>query len=156
MNLQTAITYLDTPIGLLQICADAQHITQVDFVSQRQFEERTSPLCLRAKQQLQEYFDGQRHDFDLPLRLSGTAFQNSVWQQLGKIGYGETCSYGDIANRLENPKAVRAVGAANGKNKIAIIIPCHRVIGANGTLTGYAGGLDRKSFLLSLEQEHCN
>ena len=104
-----------------------------------------------AKQQLSEYFDQQRKAFDLPLAPVGTQFQQNVWQQLCAIPYGETCSYADIAKQLNNPNAVRAVGSANGKNPISIVVPCHRVIGANGTLTGYAGGLTRKAALLTLE-----
>ena len=104
-----------------------------------------------AKQQLSEYFNQQRKAFDLPLAPVGTQFQQNVWQQLCAIPYGETCSYADIAKQLNNPNAVRAVGSANGKNPISIVVPCHRVIGANGTLTGYAGGLTRKAALLTLE-----
>jgi methylated-DNA-[protein]-cysteine S-methyltransferase len=104
-----------------------------------------------AVRQLSEYFSGRRRQFDLPLRLIGTEFQMRVWQQLTAIPFGETWSYGQLAKRLENPSACRAVGLANGKNPIAIIVPCHRVIGADGSLTGFGGGLPRKQWLLAHE-----
>ena len=115
-------------------------------------------LCVRhnaitdaACSQLQAYFDGTLREFDLPLCPSGTAFQNQVWNALQQVKYGETASYLDIAKTIGNPKAVRAVGMANGRNPIAIVVPCHRIIGSNKTLTGYAGGLPRKQYLLNLE-----
>ncbi len=107
-----------------------------------------------ATAQLDEYFAGQRTDFDLPLRLTGTDFQLAVLAELQKIPYGETASYRDVAERIGRPKAVRAVGAANGRNPIPIVVPCHRVIGAGGDLTGFGGGLDTKEALLRLEAEH--
>jgi methylated-DNA-[protein]-cysteine S-methyltransferase len=108
----------------------------------------------RARQQLQEYFAGKREEFDLPLHVTGTEFQVQVLDELQRIPYGETTSYGDIAKRIGRPKAVRAVGAANGRNPIPIIIPCHRVIGSSGDLTGFGGGLDTKEALLRLEAEN--
>ena len=105
-----------------------------------------------ARRQLEEYFGGERREFSLVLDADGTEFQRSVWRVLRGIPYGETASYGDIAKRIRNPKAVRAVGLANGRNPISIIVPCHRVIGADGSLTGYGGGLERKRFLLALEK----
>jgi methylated-DNA-[protein]-cysteine S-methyltransferase len=107
-----------------------------------------------ARQQLTEYFAGERREFDLPLKLSGTEFQMNVLQALQQIPYGETTSYADIAERIGRPKAVRAVGAANGRNPVPIIVPCHRVIGSHGDLTGFGGGLDTKEALLRLEAEH--
>ena len=107
-----------------------------------------------ARQQLMEYFAGTRKDFDLPLSLAGTEFQLRVLDELRRIPYGETTSYGDIAARIGKPKAMRAVGAANGRNPIPIIVPCHRVIGSTGNLTGFGGGLDTKQALLQLEAEH--
>ncbi|MFZ8199583.1 methylated-DNA--[protein]-cysteine S-methyltransferase [Alteromonas portus] len=104
-----------------------------------------------ACRQLSAYFDGKLNEFDLPLSAKGTAFQHSVWDALQQVKYGETASYLDIANAIGNPKAVRAVGMANGRNPIAIVVPCHRIIGSNKTLTGYAGGLPRKQYLLNLE-----
>jgi methylated-DNA-[protein]-cysteine S-methyltransferase len=102
--------------------------------------------------QLDEYFDGVRRSFDLPLRLHGTTFQVEVWEQLRRIPYGETISYGELARRVDRPEAARAVGAANGQNPIAIVVPCHRVIGADGSLTGFGGGLEWKRWLLAREQ----
>ena len=111
------------------------------------------PAALRAaKRQLAEYFDGTRRDFDLPLSADGTAFQRRVWDELRRIPYGETISYGELARRIGKPTASRAVGAANGRNPLAIVVPCHRVIGADGTLTGYGGGLPVKQALLALER----
>ncbi len=111
------------------------------------------PLA-EARRQLDEYFGGDRKQFDLPLRLEGTEFQVSVLEALQEIPYGETASYGEIARRIGRPKAVRAVGAANGRNPIPIVVPCHRVIGSTGDLTGFGGGLDTKEALLRLEAEH--
>lgn len=105
-----------------------------------------------ATRQLGEYFRGQRTSFDLPLSMHGTPFQRSVWAELRLIGYGQTASYGEIAQRVGQPGAARAVGIANARNPISIVVPCHRVIGANGTLTGYGGGLERKRYLLDLER----
>lgn len=109
------------------------------------------PVFALARRELAAYFGGELRRFSIPLAPHGTPFQQQAWDALTRIGYGETCTYGQQAARMGNPKAVRAVGAANGKNPIGIVIPCHRVIGANGTLTGYAGGLHNKEFLLKLE-----
>lgn len=114
-------------------------------------EQPDHPILSAAQQQLSEYFTGTRQQFDLPLDFEGTSFQKQVWQALLAIPYGETRSYKQIAEQLGNPKAVRAVGAANGKNPISIIAPCHRVIGSSGKLVGFAGGLDNKKVLLNLE-----
>ncbi|MGZ4678387.1 MAG: methylated-DNA--[protein]-cysteine S-methyltransferase [Acidimicrobiia bacterium] len=105
-----------------------------------------------VRTQLDEYFAGTRTEFDLPLRLHGTPFQVEVWEQLRRIPYGETISYGELARRVDRPEAARAVGAANGQNPVAIVVPCHRVIGADGSLTGFGGGLDWKRWLLQREQ----
>lgn len=138
------------PIKKLYIEADGEFITRISF-----FEifgnKKETPVIKRAKKQLDEYFTGKRKSFDLPLKLEGTEFQKAVWQELMKIPYGKTVNYYDIACAVKNPKACRAVGMANNKNKIPIIIPCHRVIGKSGTLTGYAGGLEVKKKLLELE-----
>lgn len=115
-------------------------------------EERRTPLLKLVSAQLDEYFAGHRERFDVPLAPRGTAFQTSVWAVLQRIPFGVTWSYAQVARALGNPKAVRAVGAANGSNPISIVIPCHRVIGANGSLTGYAGGLPRKRWLLAHER----
>ena len=143
--------YLSTATGLLKISANDLGISAITYVEQQEQPPSQHPLLRKAKQQLSEYFNNEREVFNLPLAPTGTVFQCKVWQLLCDIPYGQTCSYGDIAKRLDNPKAVRAVGSANGKNPISIIVPCHRVIGANGTLTGYAGGLRRKAYLLQLE-----
>lgn len=112
----------------------------------------TDPLISRAKTQLDEYFAGERRDFDLPFAPIGTPFQHRVWEELRRVGYGETITYGELARRIGAPNAARAVGLANGKNPISILIPCHRVIGASGKMTGYAGGVERKIALLDLER----
>ena len=116
----------------------------------------SNPLLRRAIAQLQAYFAGELRDFDLPLDLQGTEFQRRVWRELLNIPYGETRSYSFVANALGAPKAMRAVGAANGQNPIPIVVPCHRVIGAGGSLVGYGGGLPLKRFLLDLEARHSN
>jgi methylated-DNA-[protein]-cysteine S-methyltransferase len=112
---------------------------------------RPAPLVTEAMRQIEEYFAGRRRDFDLPLDLRGTPFQIEVWEMVRQIPYGETRGYGELARALGRPGAARAVGAANGANPVPILVPCHRVIGAGGALTGYGGGLDRKKFLLELE-----
>jgi len=152
--------YLQTPIGELLLAGDKDALSLVSFPqgSMRRDPEddwiyNEKPF-VTARQQLNEYFAGERKDFDLPLRLNGTEFQLSVLDALQKIPYGETTSYAAIAERIGRPKAVRAVGAANGRNPIPIIVPCHRVIGSHGDLTGFGGGLDTKEALLRLEAEH--
>lgn len=110
-----------------------------------------NPFLLQVARELEEYFDGTRSSFTLPLELNGTPFQKAVWQALGHIPHGKTCSYKEIAEKVERPQAVRAVGAAIGRNPISIILPCHRVVASDGNLTGFAGGLERKKTLLSLE-----
>ena len=145
------IDYLDSPIGSVEIEASDQGVARVDFVDNITHKTNLNEHTSAAKQQLNDYFAGDLEVFDLSLKPKGTDFQQSVWQQLSKIPYGQSVSYQDIANALDNPKAVRAVGAANGRNPIGIIVPCHRVIGSNRTLTGYAGGLERKEWLLKHE-----
>jgi len=142
---------MNTPAGTLVIKASTQGISKVDFIETENIKVRRNELTNRCKQQLREYFDSKRKTFDLPLDQQGTTFQKSIWNKLAEIPFGQAVSYRDIADRVNNPKAVRAVGAANGKNPIAIIVPCHRVIGADRTLTGYAGGLQRKAWLLKHE-----
>ncbi len=142
-----------SPIGKLWLQEEDGALVRVSFQpdAASQTGEET-PLLGQAKQQLAEYFAGQRQAFDLPLRMQGTPFQQKVWAALREIPYGETRSYGQIAAQVGNPKAGRAVGMANNRNPISIIVPCHRVIGANGSLTGYAGGLSVKQELLALER----
>ena len=142
---------VDTPLGRMYISSDGENITGLRFGSCES--ETPDAVLMKAKAELQEYFAGQRKSFDLPLKPEGTTFQQSVWHALCEIPYGKTATYGQIAERIGNKKACRAVGMANNRNPIAIIIPCHRVIGAGGKLTGYAGGLDKKEFLLELEAQ---
>jgi methylated-DNA-[protein]-cysteine S-methyltransferase len=144
----------DSPIGKLWLAEENGALTDLSFRSVLNAEERETPLLKRAAGQLVEYFNGKRRCFDLPLDPRGTAFQKSVWSALQDIPYGETRSYKDIAIAVDNPKACRAVGMTNNKNPISIIIPCHRVVGADGTLTGYGGGLDIKQVLLELEKQN--
>jgi len=151
-------TYYDSPIGALLLAGteNALHVLSFPTGSRtrlplKNWQENAKPFKKVIKQ-LDEYFSGERQEFDLTLHLTGTDFQKSVWQALSKIPYGETISYGELASRIKRPKASRAVGAANGANNLPIILPCHRVIGANKTLTGFGGGLPTKEYLLNLEQ----
>ena len=155
-------TVLESPVGDLRIIARGDAISAIEFApfradpAGRPLGERddSDPLLAAACRQLVEYFGRERRQFDLPLEPHGSDFQRSVWAQLLKIGYGDTASYGEIAKRLGKSNAAsRAVGLANGSNPIPIVIPCHRVIGADGTLTGYAGGIERKQALLEIEQD---
>ncbi|WP_156295297.1 methylated-DNA--[protein]-cysteine S-methyltransferase [Jeotgalibaca dankookensis] len=144
-----------SPIGAYLIGADDTNILAIDRIDETEtIIQKETPLLRVAKQQLSEYFAGQRTVFDLPIKTAGTAFQQQVWQALKAIPYGETRSYKEIAAAIDNPKAVRAVGGANNKNPISIVIPCHRVIGSSGQLVGYGGGLDAKVFLLALESQN--
>ena len=146
-----AIIYQDSPIGLLEICGEDEWITAVNFVDSANEEVLLSPVVQQCALQLGEFFSGKRKEFNLNLKPEGTEFQLKVWEQLVNIPFGETISYLTLAKQLGDPKATRAAGLANGKNPVSIIIPCHRVIGANGKLIGYAGGLWRKKWLLNHE-----
>ena len=153
-------TYLDTPIGRLLIAGDDEVVREIRFPNkktagkpERGWVESSRGAVGEAVRQLREYFAGKRREFDLPLDAGGTEFQRSVWRRLGEIPYGETISYGELARRVGNPKASRAVGSANGKNPIPIVIPCHRVIAGDGTLGGFGGGLPTKETLLALEKK---
>jgi methylated-DNA-[protein]-cysteine S-methyltransferase len=141
---------MDSPIGTLEIEAQAGAITAIRFV-EGPATSTEDPLLLEAVEQLDAYFSGVRDRFDLPLAPKGTVFQRRVWSELVRIPHGTTISYAELARRVGNPRASRAVGAANGRNPIAIVVPCHRVIGADGALTGYAGGLPLKEALLRRE-----
>jgi methylated-DNA-[protein]-cysteine S-methyltransferase len=153
----TLYTTVDSPIGELLLTGDGHALSGVHMQQGRH------PIAPRAgwresegafegvRDQLVEYFAGRRTSFDVPLALEGTEFQRTVWRALQDIPYGETMSYGELARRIDKPGAVRAVGLANGRNPVAVIVPCHRVIGADGSLTGYGGGLERKRTLLELE-----
>jgi methylated-DNA-[protein]-cysteine S-methyltransferase len=149
---------LETPIGTLLIAGDVDTIRLIGFPKngkaqkpEPDWKQSSRGAVGEAMRQLKEYFAGRRSEFDLPLAPEGTEFQRNVWKRLQEIPYGETISYGELAKRIGNPNASRAVGAANGSNPIPIVIPCHRVIGANGKLTGFGGGLPTKEALLSLE-----
>ena len=148
--------YYDTKIGKIQIEENGEAITKIHYV-QKDIEEtvegKETVLLKEAIKQLNEYFEGKRNIFDLPLAPEGTEFQKKVWKALTEIPFGETKSYGEIAKVIGNEKASRAVGMANNKNPIMIVIPCHRVIGANGKLVGYAAGLEVKEMLLNLEKK---
>jgi methylated-DNA-[protein]-cysteine S-methyltransferase len=155
-----SIFYYDTNIGRVGIEENGTAITKIYFVNKDLQEEvsekEETELLKEAIKEINEYFNGRRSYFDLPLAPEGTEFQKKVWNALKEIPCGETRSYGEIAKVIGNEKAARAVGMANNKNPIAIIIPCHRVIGANGKLVGYAGGLDIKEKLLNLEKSYAN
>lgn len=148
--------YTESPLGLLTLGEEDGFITRLAYgeIKLPDSLEAESELLKEAKRQLEEYFGGKRKEFNLPLKPFGTAFQLSVWKALTEIPYGETITYKSIAQKIHQPCAARAVGAANHKNPIVIIIPCHRVIGANGVIKGYGGGIDRLKFLLRLEAEN--
>lgn len=143
--------YLDTQLGILEIVFDEEYILGVGFVNQKQ-KASPSTLSKQAVKELGEYFEGKRKTFSLPLNMQGTEFQKQVWKALQDIPYGQTCSYKDIAVKIGKPNASRAVGQANNKNPLSILVPCHRVIGALGNLVGYGGGLNRKEWLLEMEK----
>ena len=164
MKFDPSLVYAESisPLGPMWLAATDTDLAGMWFVGQRHAPDTSDWTCLSssqqhpvlsaANQQLQAYFAGSLRQFDLPLDLrGGTVFQQAVWQALLRIPVGETTSYGDISRRIANPQAIRAVGTAIGRNPISIIVPCHRVLGADGSLTGYAGGLDRKLALLKLE-----
>jgi methylated-DNA-[protein]-cysteine S-methyltransferase len=143
--------YYESPIGLIEVGGIEEALISLNFVEKVRYEVVWNPLIEETMRQISEYFSGNRCEFALPLAWQGTAFQRQVWRELLKIPYGGTLSYGDLALAMGKPRAVRAVGSANGKNSISIIVPCHRVIGSDGNLTGYGGGLWRKEWLLRHE-----
>jgi methylated-DNA-[protein]-cysteine S-methyltransferase len=141
------------PVGNLKFTSNGKQLTEISFVIES--ENGTKDIIIeQAIKQIDEYFAGIRKDFDIPLKLTGTEFQNKTWKALQNIPFGGTKSYSELAAMMGNPKAVRAVGGANNKNPFPIIIPCHRVIGADGSLTGYAGGIEVKKYLLELERKN--
>ena len=160
--MQLAFTEMDTPVGVLKLVAHDHALVAVMWDNEDHKRVRLANLVrqddhsilLKTQQQLQEYFAGQRQQFDVPLDFEGTEFQKKVWQALLSIPFGETRSYKQIAEQVGSVNAMRAVGAANGKNPISIIAPCHRVVGASGKLVGFAGGLDNKAILLRLESSN--
>ncbi len=155
----TIYTFVDSPLGTLALTSNGSHLTGVRFprrdgrpaVEGDWQRDDAAPVLVQARAQLAEYFAGRRTRFALPLRPQGTAFQRSVWRALRKVPFGKTLTYGALAAAIGRPAAARAVGAAVGANPLAVVVPCHRIIGADGTLTGYAGGLARKTKLLALE-----
>ncbi|MCL6235516.1 methylated-DNA--[protein]-cysteine S-methyltransferase [Acinetobacter sp. ANC 5579] len=158
--MQLSYQFLNSPVGQLKLVAHETALVAVLWENENPnrvrlaalVEDLQHPILLKTAQQLNEYFAGKRQQFDLPLDFEGTAFQQQVWQALLTIPFGETRSYKQIAEQIGNVNAVRAVGAANGKNPISIIAPCHRVVGANGKLVGFAGGLENKEILLKIEK----
>lgn len=140
----------------LYLVATETHLINIQFTQPQKALLQTTELLSMATIQLDEYFQGKRTTFSLPFKLTGTPFQLAVWKELQNIPYGQTTSYKEIAQKINKPKAYRAVGMANNKNPLPIIIPCHRVIGSNGKLIGYAGGLNLKNYLLELEKSHTN
>ena len=153
-TLTTWTTTIDSPVGPLLLTSNGSAVTRLlfDVPPDPTWSTDPDPVLEEAVRQLEEYFAGERRDFDLPLEPAGTPFQLTVWAALRDIPYAATINYGQLAGRVGNPNASRAVGLANGRNPISIVVPCHRVIGANGSLTGYGGGLDRKRILLELER----
>ena len=159
--MELAFMEMPSPVGILKLVATKNALVAVLWENENPkrirlaelIEQVDHPILLATQKQLSEYFAGTRQRFDLPLDFEGTEFQKRVWQALLDIPFGETRSYRDIAEQVGNIKAVRAVGAANGKNPISIIAPCHRVVGMNGKLVGFAGGLDNKKILLGLEKQ---
>jgi methylated-DNA-[protein]-cysteine S-methyltransferase len=148
---------MNSPIGELLMLSNGEGLTGI-FMETRRYEpegwdqsRRNDAWFKATRQQLRAYFAGELTEFDLPLAFDGTAFQQRVWEELCKIPYGSTISYAELARRAGNPRAPRAAGAANGRNPISIVVPCHRIIGSNGSLTDYGGGLERKKFLIEME-----
>ena len=147
------VRHIETPIGRLARCADGDGLCALRFAATGDAMD-AAPVLLQAERELEEYFAGRRTAFSVPLSMHGTPFQMAVWAALRAIPYGETRSYGELARRIGRPGACRAVGMANHVNPLPILVPCHRVVGADGHLTGYAGGLDGKKYLLDLEGVH--
>ncbi len=145
------IGYYNSPIGTIEIVTDGEYLLELKFIDEKEQGGSRNKIILETKKQLQEYFAGKRKKFDLPLKLEGTEFQKSVWKALQTIPYGAVVTYSDVAEMIGKPKAVRAVGQANNKNKLPVVVPCHRIVGKNGKLVGYAAGLWRKEFLIELE-----
>lgn len=153
-------TLIPSPLGELLLTGDGHHLTGVYLTPHRHGPDanalggRDDALFAEARRQLAEFFAGTRREFTLPLAPQGTAFQQQVWTALRTVPYGRTASYGEIARAIGNPRGVRAVGLANGRNPLSIVVPCHRVIGSDGSLTGYGGGIERKRWLLAHEAAH--
>lgn len=150
---------INTPLGPFRITADSNYLRAADFFcpgkQAEQLVQMTTPLLEAAAEEFTRYFKGELKSFTVPFSYRGTAFQERVWSELCRIPYGTTITYGELARRIGNPRAARAVGQANNRNPLAVIVPCHRVIGTAGKLVGYASGLDKKAWLLSLEEQSC-
>ena len=144
-------TYIETPLGITKIIGDENGISEISVLDEGEISDKIPLELQEAVNQLRDYFDGSRTDFTLKLNPKGTDFQQTVWKELGNIPFGKTMSYLDLAKKLGDPKVIRAAASANGKNPLWIVVPCHRVIGTDGSLTGYAGGLWRKKWLLEHE-----
>lgn len=142
---------LSTPLGNIRISSKEGCLSELRFTNEETDGEIFDQVLLSAKEQLEEYFAGKRKNFDMPIGLGGTDFQRKVWMEVAKIPFGQTTTYMKLSQKLGNPAAIRAVGAAIGANPILVILPCHRILGSDGSLTGYAGGLDKKKALLELE-----
>ena len=158
MSTTTCFTIIDSPVGQLFVQGDGESVTGLYLPQHKwwarpapSWEETDAPFAT-VREQLAQYFAGERQQFDVPIKMAGTPFQQRVWQELIGIPFGMTITYGELALRVGNPAASRAVGAANGRNPISIIVPCHRVIGSTGKLTGYGGGVDKKQWLLEWER----
>ncbi|HYE54750.1 MAG TPA: methylated-DNA--[protein]-cysteine S-methyltransferase [Chitinophagaceae bacterium] len=154
-------TYYHSPLGLIRVSGTRQYITEVHFMEEAEAAAAPQavamgPLLIQCVEELIQYFNGQRRHFEVPVLQNGSEFQRRVWTELSSISYGKTISYLDLARRLGDPKVIRAAAAANGKNNIAIIVPCHRVIGSNQQLVGYASGLWRKKWLLQHEAKQAH
>lgn len=151
---------INSPLGTLTLVEEDEKLSGIFYeneeVNLTNIKEKDTELLLKTEKELNEYFLGKRKSFDIPLKLVGTHYQLKVWKELMNIKYNELLTYKDIAIKINNPKSFRAVGLANNKNRIPIIIPCHRVIGSNKKLIGYSAGLDKKEFLINLEREHSN
>ena len=157
MHSKTYERIIDSPVGKLHLVATDKGLRELNFVKapgKAKMASDVHPVLDQAEKQLTQYFSGKRHSFDVKLDMHGSVFQLKAWRALQQIPYGKTISYGEQAVRVGNKKAVRAVGGANGRNPICIVVPCHRVIGANGTLTGFGGGLKIKQYLLEHEKKH--
>lgn len=147
----TYFGYYQSPLGWIEVGGNSRAIQSLNFAEEQREGFSSNLMVEKAVRQIREYFEGKRREFDVVIDPQGTPFQKAVWRQLLKVPYGRTASYGDIARSVGNPRAVRAVGGANGRNPIAIIVPCHRIIGSDGSMTGYGSGIWRKEWLLDHE-----
>lgn len=145
-------SYYQSPVGIIEIKVTQKELISLQFTDCKQVVDKQNEITKICEKQLKEYFEGKRRKFDIPLKLEGTEFQKKVWREVCEIPYGKTVSYKEIAQNIGNEKAVRAVGTAIGKNPIAIIVPCHRIIGSDGSMVGYAYGIEKKEALLKLEK----